>query len=119
MPSSWLERRETKAGDSRYRVRYLLGGREERPRYAGSFKTKTEALARKRWVDGELAAMRVPETSLVGREPERAPLLRDVTPAVVNIAVQGRIREENPLYQDPFFRQFFNIGHLIPLSPVP
>src|SRR4051812_28794311 len=78
MPSSWLERRETKAGDSRYRVRYLLGGREERPRYAGSFKTKTEALARKRWVDGELAAMRVPEISLVDREPELAPLLRDV-----------------------------------------
>ncbi len=41
--------------------------------------------------------------------PTLAPLLRDVTPAVVNIAVRGKIREENPLFQDPFFRQFFNM----------
>ena len=41
--------------------------------------------------------------------PTLAPLLREVTPAVVNIAVRGKIREENPLYQDPFFRQFFNM----------
>lgn len=41
--------------------------------------------------------------------PTLAPLLREVTPAVVNIAVRGKIREENPLYQDPFFRQFFDM----------
>lgn len=77
MPSSWIERRPTKAGDSRYRVRFLLGGREDRPHYAGSFKTRTEALTRKRWVDGELAAMRVPEISLVRQEPTAAPTLRE------------------------------------------
>jgi serine protease Do len=41
--------------------------------------------------------------------PSLAPLLREVTPAVVNISVQGRVRESNPLYQDPVFRQFFDV----------
>jgi Do/DeqQ family serine protease len=38
-----------------------------------------------------------------------APMLRQVTPGVVNIAVRGRVRETNPLAQDPFFRRFFNL----------
>ena len=41
--------------------------------------------------------------------PSLAPLLREVTPAVVNISVRGRVKEENPLYQDPVFRQFFDV----------
>lgn len=41
------------------------------------------------------------------RIPTLAPLVREVTPAVVNISVQGRIREDNPLYRDPIFREFF------------
>jgi serine protease Do len=45
--------------------------------------------------------------------PSLAPLLHEVTPAVVNIAVTGRVRENNPLYQDPFFRQFFNMPQQI------
>ncbi len=45
--------------------------------------------------------------------PSLAPLLREVTPAVVNIAVTGRVRENNPLYQDPFFRQFMNMPQQI------
>jgi serine protease Do len=44
-----------------------------------------------------------------GRMPTLAPLVREVTPAVVNISVQGRVREDNPLYQDPLFREFFNV----------
>jgi len=28
---------------------------------------------------------------------------------VVNISVHGRVREDNPLYRDPFFREFFDI----------
>ena len=41
--------------------------------------------------------------------PSLAPMLERVTPAVVNIATQGRIRvQTNPLFDDPFFRQFFN-----------
>ncbi|HVW65273.1 MAG TPA: DegQ family serine endoprotease [Nitrosospira sp.] len=42
--------------------------------------------------------------------PTLAPLLQEVTPAVVNISVQTRSAiEENPLFRDPFFRRFFNI----------
>ncbi|HET6656666.1 MAG TPA: hypothetical protein VFG61_02100, partial [Gaiellaceae bacterium] len=60
MPSAWIERRQTGKGGSRYLVKYRLGGRESAHRYAGSFSTRREALARRRWVAGELAAMRVP-----------------------------------------------------------
>jgi serine protease Do len=35
--------------------------------------------------------------------------VREVTPAVVNISVQGKVREDNPLYNDPFFREFFDV----------
>ena len=44
-----------------------------------------------------------------GRVPTLAPLVKEVTPAVVNISVQGRIREDNPLYHDPLFREFFDV----------
>jgi integrase len=60
MPSVWIERREGEGGSIRYLVKYRLGGRESGHRYAGSFRTQREALARRRWVEGELAAMRVP-----------------------------------------------------------
>jgi len=32
-----------------------------------------------------------------------------VTPGVVGVSVRGRVREENPLLQDPLFRRFFNL----------
>jgi len=42
--------------------------------------------------------------------PSLAPLVKTVTPAVVNISVVSTMRvEENPLYRDPFFRRFFNV----------
>jgi Do/DeqQ family serine protease len=44
-----------------------------------------------------------------GSVPSLAPMLTHITPGVVNIAVKGRVREQNPLLQDPFFRRFFNI----------
>ena len=43
------------------------------------------------------------------RVPTLAPLVREVSPAVVNISVQGRVREDNPLYRDPLFREFFDV----------
>lgn len=61
--------------EKRYRVSFRLGGRESTPRYAGSFATKREALARKAWVLGELAAMRVPDLAALRQEPARAPTL--------------------------------------------
>jgi integrase len=69
MPSTWVRRRPTKDGGSRYRVEYRIGGRESASRYAGSFATKREALARKAWVAGELANMRVPKTDLLTPVP--------------------------------------------------
>jgi serine protease Do/serine protease DegQ len=42
--------------------------------------------------------------------PSLAPMLENVTPAVVNIATEGRVQlKQNPLFSDPFFRRFFNI----------
>lgn len=72
MPSAWIERRETAARRTRYVVKYRLGGRESAHRYAGSFATRREALARRGWVAGELAAMRVPRPSSLA-EPARSP----------------------------------------------
>jgi integrase len=55
---------------------YRLGGRESVPRYAGAFRTMREATARRNWVAGELAAMRVPETSTLTAAPS-SPTLRE------------------------------------------
>lgn len=42
--------------------------------------------------------------------PSLAPMLERVTPAVVNISVVSEERvPANPLYSDPFFRQFFDL----------
>ncbi len=44
------------------------------------------------------------------RLPTLAPMLERTTPAVVNIATLGRVRiRENPLFNDPFFRHFFDL----------
>jgi hypothetical protein len=77
VPSSWIITRVTGKGRRRYQVRYRLGGRESQQRYGGSFKTKTEALGRKRWIEGELAARRVPDLEALEREPARAPTLAE------------------------------------------
>ncbi|HVO44704.1 MAG TPA: Do family serine endopeptidase [Steroidobacteraceae bacterium] len=45
-----------------------------------------------------------------GTLPSLAPLLEQITPAVVNIAVLSASPEQdNPLMQDPFFRRFFGL----------
>jgi Do/DeqQ family serine protease len=54
------------------------------------------------------AAAPIPEVG-GGAVPSLAPMLARVTPGVVNIAVRGKVRAENPLLQDPFFRRFFNL----------
>jgi hypothetical protein len=56
---------------------YRLGGRESMPRYGGSFATNRDALARKAWVLGELAALRVPDPRLVD-ERTPSPTLADL-----------------------------------------
>jgi serine protease Do len=47
--------------------------------------------------------------ALPGRVSTLAPLVRQVTQAVVNISVHGKVRQDNPLYKDPFFREFFDV----------
>jgi serine protease Do len=51
----------------------------------------------------------IPNLRTGGTVPTLAPLVREVTPAVVNIAVHGKIRQDNPLYRDPLFREFFDV----------
>jgi len=41
--------------------------------------------------------------------PSLAPVLKQVTPSVVNVYTQTRVRVRSPLLDDPFFRRFFNI----------
>jgi integrase len=77
MPSSWVRRRPTRGGGTRYRVEFRVGGRESRPRYAGSFVTMREAKNRRDWVAGELANMRVPDVGLLAAEPVRAPTITE------------------------------------------
>jgi Do/DeqQ family serine protease len=58
--------------------------------------------------DSALAAAPIPDIG-GAPVPSLAPMLARVTPGVVNIAVRGKVRAENPLLQDPFFRRFFNL----------
>jgi Do/DeqQ family serine protease len=44
--------------------------------------------------------------------PSLSPMIRKVSPAIVNIATRGTIHEkgpQNPLLDDPFFRRFFDV----------
>jgi Do/DeqQ family serine protease len=41
--------------------------------------------------------------------PSLAPVLEEVTPSVVNIYTQTRVRVRSPLLDDPIFRRFFNV----------
>jgi Do/DeqQ family serine protease len=49
--------------------------------------------------------------------PTLAPMIKRVSPAVVNIATRGTIRQrppQNPLLEDPFFRRFFEFPDMGP-----
>jgi Do/DeqQ family serine protease len=49
--------------------------------------------------------------------PSLAPIVKKASPAVVNIATRGTLREQrrnNPLLEDPFFRRFFDAPELAP-----
>ena len=57
-------------------------------------------------------------TSAVAHERSLAPVLKKVTPAVVNISVSAnRGTQRNPFFDDPFFRRFFNIPDQAPQQP--
>ena len=46
--------------------------------------------------------------------PSLAPVLKNVTPSVVNIYTQTRVRVRSPLLDDPIFRRFFNVPRYTP-----
>jgi serine protease Do len=54
------------------------------------------------------ARAQIPDLKL-GRVPTLAPLVKEVTPAVVNISVDGKVRQDNPLYQNPRSRDFSDV----------
>jgi len=41
--------------------------------------------------------------------PSLAPILKEVTPSVVNVYTRTRVRVSSPLLNDPVFRRFFNV----------
>ncbi len=56
------------------------------------------------------AAAGIVPIALDGKVLSLAPLVEQVTPAVVNIAVLSRSPEQdNPMFRDPFFRRFFGL----------
>ena len=40
--------------------------------------------------------------------PTLAPLVREVTPSIISLSVQGRLKENKAAYGDPMFREFFD-----------
>lgn len=60
----------------RYRVKFRIRGRGSPKLYGGSFVRKREAEARRDWIIGELANMRVPQFELL--KPPAAVKLRDI-----------------------------------------
>ncbi|HFE39166.1 MAG TPA: DegQ family serine endoprotease [Gammaproteobacteria bacterium] len=63
------------------------------------------------WVQGASAALPLLVDS--DGQPTLAPMLKKVTPAVVNISTKSHVKmQQNPLLNDPFFRRFFNVPEM-------
>jgi Do/DeqQ family serine protease len=58
-----------------------------------------------------MAAIAPPTSAEARGLPTLAPMLRKIMPGVVSVTVRAlQPAEDNPLYKDPFFRQFFGEG---------
>jgi len=58
------------------------------------------------------AAQALPQAVGDAPLPSLAPMIKRVSPAIVNVATRGTIKErspQNPLLDDPFFRRFFDV----------
>jgi integrase len=73
--------RRTKGGGKRYRVFFRCGGHDTPTRHGGQFGTRSEALARRRWINAELAAMRMPD--IQGLREGEQPKVPTLTEAAV------------------------------------
>ncbi len=52
----------------------------------------------------------LPLEAMSGEVPTLAPMIKEVAPSVVNIAISGSVEvAPNPFFDDPFFRRFFNV----------
>jgi integrase len=102
MASVWIRTRATKAGDSRYLVEFRPGGREEKVRFAGSFKTKRLARIRAAWIEAELSAGSLPELKLTATEPEPVLLFKQAAGAwrAARIDVAASTREQHRIQLD-------------------
>ena len=61
-------------------------------------------------VPGQPASAALPARDGEGQPlPSLAPMLERVTPSVVNIATYTNVQVRNPLFEDPFFRRFFDL----------
>lgn len=66
-------------------------------------------------IDDALAQKRVVPPSRAAVEYSYAPIVRQATPAVVNVYVSSRVKTfSSPLARHPFFRQFFGDGMGLP-----
>ncbi len=55
----------------------------------------------------------LPQKGEANGVPSLAPMLEEVTPAVVNISTEGTVQmRQNPLFNDPFFRRFFDFPEM-------
>ncbi len=60
------------------------------------------------FAQNESVAFPLPTRAAAPNYPSLAPVLKTVLPGVVNIAASGHVAiQTNPLFNDPFFRQFF------------
>jgi S1-C subfamily serine protease len=66
---------------------------------------------------GVQAAVTLPAEVQGERVPSLAPVIEQVAPAVVNIAVRGSVEVRNPFMEDPFFRRFFGTPEQGPGGP--
>ncbi len=68
-----------------------------------------------------LSQAALPSTDSQGDKlPTLSPMIKQVTPAVVNIATYSTLQHnQNPLLQDPFFRRFFDIPRVVPRQQQP
>ncbi|MFQ5508262.1 MAG: DegQ family serine endoprotease [Leptospirillia bacterium] len=55
----------------------------------------------------------VPQVDDASPLPTLAPMLEHVMPGVVNISTRSHVQmQQNPLFNDPFFRRFFNVPNM-------
>jgi integrase len=103
MASAWIVTRERQQGRS-YRVLYRLGGHATPTQHGGQFRSRREAELRKRWINGELAAMRVPDLRLLSVEQP--------TPTTLTTAGEGWLASRIDVAEATRVRNGLEVGRI-------